>query len=278
MLFLGLGLIELLFCAVLLIALIIATAFDRRGHEAYKWLVLIVGGAFLWVHFGDSFTLWGNAHVAAVIDPVSQKVTKEAYDRVVLWDAVMTAAFWRPAGLYFGAGLLYVLFEFFFGIWRAKNQYADRWAKFLKTTINGKLFISGEELFGVNEQLASKGQDELKSGDTYSTIFRSASANGDIVPLVVFARDRIDGKFDKSNTKAEWIHVERIDGTLEIEPKIAKWNLTQWVTAWTLFWPAYGLSLIFGDLLAEAWKAFTDFLVYISRHIVKFSFAGIFKF
>jgi hypothetical protein len=268
MLFLGLGLIELLFCAVIIIALIVATAFDRRGAESAKWWVTIVGLGVLGWYFAPDYVLWGNPHVDAVVNATTKEVIKPAYDRVVLWDVIFTPAIWVPVGIYLAAGIGYSLFEFFFGIWRAARQYSERWEKFLLNRLSSNDKTETAVIAGFG----------LEPKATYAEVFRAVqTAEGPNAPLLESIANSCIGRFDTKNTKADFVTVVN-DEALTMTPKVLKWKLTQWLTAWTLFWPAYGLSLIFGDLLAELFKAFADLLHSLSGRIVRAAFANVFKF
>ncbi len=268
MLLFGLGLIELLFCAVFIVALIVATAFDRRGSEGAKWIVTLIGLAVVGWYFSDSYVLWGNPHVEAVVNATTKEVIKPAYDRVVLWDVLFTKAIWYPVGIYLLAGVGYALFEFFFGIWRAARQYSERWETFLQNRLQGgdKPLTSVLEAFGLAEKA------------TYAEVFRaSQTAEGPYTMHLTAIANQCIGRFDTQNSKADFVTVTNEDG-LTMTPKVLKWKLTQWLTAWTLFWPAYGLSLVFGDLLAEFFKAFADLLHSLSGRVVRAAFANVFKF
>ena len=48
--------------------------------------------------------------------------------------------------------------------------------------------------------------------------------------------------------------------------------LSQAIGCWTLFWPAYALSLALGDLLTELWQRMADVLTAISARFVSNTF------
>ena len=71
------------------------------------------------------------------------------------------------------------------------------------------------------------------------------------------------------------IQLENVNGAPD--PKIDREELAASVGAWTTFWPAYFVSLIFGDLLTELFRAFSSFLVSISGRFVRMAFKDVFK-
>ena len=49
--------------------------------------------------------------------------------------------------------------------------------------------------------------------------------------------------------------------------------LSQAIGCWTLFWPAYALSLALGDLLTELWQRMAEVLTKISTRFVQRTFS-----
>jgi hypothetical protein len=66
------------------------------------------------------------------------------------------------------------------------------------------------------------------------------------------------------------------DGT-NIEPKINRQQLAESIGCWTIFWPFYALSLIFGDLLNEVFRIIADLVANISGRFVRMAFKDVFK-
>jgi len=60
-------------------------------------------------------------------------------------------------------------------------------------------------------------------------------------------------------------------------PRVDREELAAYIGAWTMFWPAYFISLIFGDLLTEIWRSISSFLVRISTRFVRMAFKDVFK-
>lgn len=68
---------------------------------------------------------------------------------------------------------------------------------------------------------------------------------------------------------AQFVKVVASNDSVLPEPKIDKEELTAHVGAWTVWWPAYAVSLILGDLLTEVFQ--------ISSRFVKMAFKDAFK-
>lgn len=86
------------------------------------------------------------------------------------------------------------------------------------------------------------------------------------------------GNISSRIQKAEFVRVRHVPDTVsDFEPEIEKWVLVKWMSAWTWWWPFYMLSLIFGDLFTEVFRAVTNWLVAISSGIVRRAFADVFK-
>ena len=56
-------------------------------------------------------------------------------------------------------------------------------------------------------------------------------------------------------------------------PEVDKKELSQAIGCWTLFWPAYALSLALGDLLTELWQRMAEALTKISARFVQRTFS-----
>lgn len=267
------GLLELLFLGVFIVALIISTATDRYGNDHHKWWVimtfLVIIGAWYWPHW----SFFGPAHVDAVVDAAG-KVTIEAHDRVVLFQVLTSPVFWKPVSWFLAVGLVYAVFEFFFGVWRAAREYRERWAEHLKNEISNRHEALNKAI------MAGTGSNDW----TYASVLRAsknreavlaAYSDGIEMSVLESATRQVLREFSAENTKARFIVAAVTEN--EMQPQISKWRLTRWLTAWTFLWPAYALSLIFGDLLREVFIAFTDALVAMSGRIVRATFADVFK-
>lgn len=77
------------------------------------------------------------------------------------------------------------------------------------------------------------------------------------------------------STSYAFVGLELKDGN--VEPKLNRGRLSGYISTWTLFWPAYAISLIFGDLIAEIFNTAADFLASISGRAVRRFYSGTFK-
>ena len=79
---------------------------------------------------------------------------------------------------------------------------------------------------------------------------------------------------DHSNSRYSGAYLTRMvkaeAGSLA--PEIDRKDLSQAIGCWTLFWPAYALSLALGDLLTELWQRMADVLTAISARFVSNTF------
>ena len=276
MLFLGLGLLELLFVSVFFLLLIVGVTFDRRGKEDVKWWIFGLGLLILGVWQWNHWTFIGDAHVAAVME--GTKVVTEARDRVVLWDAIRDWSFWKPLAVYLFAGLVYSLVEFFLDVRRSARFYAAEWQKHLAgydevPVVDEKGEVVHEEKAGpfssgrvkTRRRANAEVYEEVKNKGAASALFNQAlKLTNDFVGRYSF-RNRI-------------IEIKVASDKVSVEPKVNKVELSEHITAWTFLWPAYAVSLILGDLVVEIFNALADLLVKISGQFVKISFANVFKF
>jgi hypothetical protein len=268
MIFLGLGLLELALISAFFLALIVATAFDRRTtNEEPKWYLIGVGLVALAWYYWPEFTFIGPAHVDAVMGTGKDAATviTKAQDRVVLWEVVRNWSFWAPLAAYLGLGLVYSCLEFGLTIRRSARHLAGLWSDWLKTTESVR--------FKDNE-----GRVDISHAD----LIREARERGAEWGAFQTAVDAIKSFITNSCFRAQ-CQEDRIIGTvlgadkLSVEPKINRGELTEHVGAWTFLWPAYALSLIFGDLLTEFFRVVADVMVNLSGRIVKVAFRDVFK-
>jgi hypothetical protein len=280
MLFLGLGLLELLFAAVFFVLLIVGVTFDRRGKEDVKWWVFGIGLMILAAWQWNHWTFIGDAQVAAVMD--GTKVVAEATTRVVLWDAIRSWSFWSPIGYYLLAGLLYSILEFWLDIRRSARFYSAEWQSHLNgfdeipvldelgNTIPNPDYDKNDRFSNTSKMLTRKRTnaevyEDVKAKGAASALFNQAlKLTSDFVSRYSF-RNRI-------------IEIKIGTDKLSVEPKVNKVELSEHITAWTFLWPAYAVSLILGDLLVEVFNFIADVLAKISGQFVKISFANVFKF
>lgn len=247
------GIWHMIVFAAFFVALVIGCTLDRHGGVAPKWWVLVIGISVLIITFWDSWT-FGSA-----------------------LDTFTSQAFWIPAGIYFGAGLLYCIPEFILLVRRSVKKYrADFESLKAGTTDVVKLDTNGEMLPRATdsrgrvlgwdiEQMSNKlifqaaVRGEMRGTESYVSIAEKLLAG--------FVGRRFQGQVICLEVK-----------NLDVSPYVDKIELAGYVAAWTIFWPFYLVSMIIGDLLAAAWDFFAAILVKMLGRFVKFSFNDVFKF
>jgi hypothetical protein len=65
---------------------------------------------------------------------------------------------------------------------------------------------------------------------------------------------------------------------IDIEPKINRSELAANIGVWTLFFPAYAVSLVLDDLLDKIFEVVADVVANISGRFVRITFSDVFKF
>lgn len=263
MLFLGLGLLELIFFGVFFLLLIVGTAFDRQGKEEPKWYIFGVGLIAIVAWFWKDWT-FGS-----------------------VWEFVSTLKFWAPVGAYLLAGLVYSLLEFFLDVRRSARFYADAW----KTMLNQSEWVnvydvvqdandpSGEVLV----QRKVMGPDGRQKNETrarlYSEVYSEVKEKGAKSRLFNDALKYSKTFTDSYRFKDRIVEIQlNADDKITVEPRVNKIQLAEHIGAWTFLWPAYAISLIIGDLLTEVFNILADILANISGRLVRLSFSNVFKF
>jgi hypothetical protein len=273
----ALSLFELCAFAVFILALAVATSFDSHNDEPTpKWGVLAVGFVLLAVWYWSSWTFIGDAVIPAVIK--DGKVIEPEHTRVVLWELVRSAALWVPIGWYFALGAVYAIAEFGYDIVKSVRYFKDHWATFLtRTRVFEMISTDGGPVYLESEPNRRQSREytyaemlaELKEKGAFSRFFEFM--NGELQRYDTFR----SGEY---GTRNKIIGVRFNAETFSMEPKVYGNNLTENLAAWCTLWPAYFLSLVFGDLLMEGFRAFGRVMKFFSRGLVKFSFRNVFKF
>lgn len=158
------------------------------------------------------------------------------------WSMFASAAFWKPVGLYLAAGVFYSFFEFFFQVRKESRTWKDRW-----------------EYFKTHE---SKRREQAGPAASEKRSLEEA----------FFDDNARNGKLHQSALVRM-----TVDENKKPVPVIDRTALTKGVTVWILFWPAYAISLVLGDVLAEFFERFADLLVKLSSGMVRRMFANSFK-
>lgn len=236
MTFLGLGLLELLFVSLLLVALVLGTSLDR-SYKSYsiKWWVAVAAIGVFGVFNFNTFTVNG------------------------LIGSLFSMDFWRPAAVYLGAGLLYSAFEFVITIRRLARETKEAWTRLLDEDVRTSDGISGAKIAYVK----------------LSTVIQNANAEGGDLSIAL-AHKHIDSFITSRMFKYDGLlNLKRV-GT-EIDTTVDKAVLSRHIGAWTIFWPAYFVSMIIGDLLVEIFNAVAEFFVKLGGRFVRATFADVFK-
>jgi hypothetical protein len=238
----------------------------------------LILGVWQWNHW----TFIGAAHVDAVLE--GTKVVTEARDRVVIWDAIRDWSFWKPLAYYMAAGLLYSLLEFFLDVRRSSRFYAAEWQSHLA----GFDEIPVKDADGQpvpNPDFKDGGPFSRNSGEKFLTrqrpnteVYEEVKNKGATSGLFNTALKLTSEFVGRYHFKNRIIELKIGADKVSVEPRVNKLELSEHLTAWTILWPAYLVSLILGDLLVEIFNFITDILVKISGQFVKLSFANVFKF
>ena len=188
------------------------------------------------------------------------------------WDLVSSWTFWSPMFWYLGAGLVYSIIEFFFGIRRSARELGEKWTESLGSTTNvTQLDANGKPV--VSTDPSSRAQVVTVKRTTREILANLADpSNAAVAPDLV---NRFVDHY--GSPRNSYIALRVNPTTLSPEPYIVKLQLTEYVGAWTIFWPFYMVSLIIGDFLTEVFSAMGDFMIKISGRFVKFAFSNTFK-
>ena len=154
------------------------------------------------------------------------------------WSMFSAASFWKGVGLYLGAGAIYSMFEFYFSVRRAAKEWSERW-----------------ETFKINE----------KNHPSFSSASAQPGSTREQRFMSQYGRSSRDGL----------VNVEITDDVLV--PIVNRSELAQSIGCWMLFWPAYGVSLLLGDVLSSLFRHAAAVLERLSRGLVARAFAGVFR-
>jgi hypothetical protein len=200
-------------------------------------LVLIVGCAFDRRGQHASVKWWTFAVIAILGAAWQFDGIKTALTDGDWVGVVFNPGFWKTVGIYAGAGVLYSILEMAITVRKSRTYMADVWANFQKRWNT--------------EQGAMEAARE--AGKPAQSVFVDYYGS----------------------TRYAFVGLELKDG--KIEPKLNRTSLSGHITTWTLFWPAYAISMIFGDLIVEIFNTIADFLASISGRAVRRFFSGTFE-
>lgn len=253
----ALGLIEIIGFSVLLIALAIGTAFDRRGREEGKWYIVAVGLIIVAVYYWSDFTF------------------------AEIWKAIRTWGFWEPVMYFFGIGLVYSCLEFALYIRRKARQYKTEWQNHLACTEAVPVFDeNGKQRIEVQKN--GRGEEferAVQRHRPYSEVYDDVAAKGASSSLYNKAIGLSAEFVSRYRFRNEIIEIQvNPQSKVDVEPVVNRGELADHICAWTSLWPGYAISLVFGDLLAEVWSALASVFAKISGQFVRISFSNVFKF
>lgn len=217
------------------------------GFTLSVWAAIAIGVFFLAFvlsctadRHGQAGAKWGVLALALVVFILWQWVAGD-----MSWAVLLSAPFWKNLGLYLAIGLGYSLVEFFFEVRRDSRQWGKDW-----------------EAFKANEAIREGRPERVAPG----VALQQNKAE----------QQTLEQRFVSNRRNTEWlVNVTLKEG--RIEPVINRKALAENISCWTLFWPAYAVSLILGDLLEEIFRKAADFFVMVSGRFVRATFAKSFK-
>ncbi len=241
----ALSLIEIAIVVILALAFVYSTASDRAGAVGQKWFVSIVALAAYVVFNYDNISLSG------------------------FWESITTLSTWTPIIVYAVMGLLYSSVEFVLHLRKEAKSAKEKWAKFLTTSCvltrelqDGK-FSKDKVLMS---SLIEEGRSDLNLGNSDTS-------------AVAVAKDKIQQFVSEMNNDCySRSFIFYVSSTqLSVEPAINRSKLAAQVGAITMFWPAYAMSLIVGDLLKHICEVVADVFTNLSARTMKMLFRDAFK-
>lgn len=253
------GVIELLFLSVFFIMMVVGCTLDRTSNrEGDKWWVISVAIVAAMAWYWSDFTFY---------QPVEGKIT--------LLQAGQTMAFWSPVAIYFGLGLIYSLVEFFFDLRRKERFYAETWKSYLNETTSVRIRDDVPE--GRKKSVETTNGVLLRKALGLFDFVQTEQTQADYT-ADMHEGEKVAEKFITSHrVKNCIVEVELTANKLGIRPRINRMELTDHITAWTLMWPFYLVSMIVGDLLTEVFRAIGDFIANFSGRMVRLMFAKTFE-
>ena len=227
---------------IFVLAMIVSCTFDRYDNIAPKWWVLFFG-VIAYVFF---------------IGPAA-----------FTWQMFLARDLWVMVGGYLAIGLGYSLIEFFLNVRRSAKNWAESWTSFKSNKSTIKKF----------DKEAAQATDNIRR--------KRLAYQGDASDLVkeepITAAGLMAATYVEQNTRnsrsGEIISIRLGTESDEspVVPYVRRFVLARHVSAWTIFWPFYAISLIIGDLLTQIFRIIADIIVYMSGRMVKRMFKNVFK-
>lgn len=254
------GMFDLILFGSLFLCLTIGTSMDRTYHRnSPKWVVFGIGLVLI------GFFTWSDWTFAGI------------------WAAVFTSAFWMPIVKYLVIGLIYSLIEFGWIVRKSVKSFKSTWADLLSRRTSA--FLQADTI------PTSLALEQDLNPNRVGTMVSTNLTVGEVFKLL----QNDDGNFKNlrdeaynctmkfiANNNSRWniVNLELNDEErLKPIPKptINRGELAACISAWTFMWPAYLMSLLFGNFLLYVFETVADVFVWITARMVRLSFYNVFK-
>lgn len=170
------------------------------------------------------------------------------------------AELWKAVGIYAGIGLAYSFVEFLFQVRREARYWADAWQQ-----------------FKIRDAREQQSQAEAERNPGYSDVDQRSGRRPE-PSRTPEPPETLEQRFIKHvnayRERNRLVFIKLEEGA--IVPNINKRELIESIGCWTLFWPAYAVSLVLGDLLTEIGRRFADVFVALSRGLIRRTFSKTF--
>lgn len=158
------------------------------------------------------------------------------------WSTFTSTSFWGPVGIYLAIGVGYCFIEFFFQVKKESRLWKRNWEHF----------------------------------------YQKETHRRGALPTQTSDHPTLEETFFSSHRRSEKLHDSALvrmtlNSHKKPVPTIDRSALTKSITVWILFWPAYAISLVLGDMLAQFFRRFADVLASLSTGLVRRMFANTFK-
>jgi predicted secreted protein len=215
------------------------------GFVISVWAAIIMGLFFIAMIFGCTLDRRGTEAPKWYIMGIGVVAFVSWFWSDLRWSGIFDARMWTFVGLYLLIGLGYSIIEFLLEVRRSARYWSGKWEDFKKAA---QRRMHGETM----------GQYKTTDEPTTNLVTEFLHWRNDVSYLRIIG---IEATADGTN----------------IEPKINRQQLAESIGCWTIFWPFYALSLIFGDLLNEVFRIIADLVANISGRFVRMAFKDVFK-
>lgn len=201
----------------------------------------------LWVIVGTAYDRSDNTSAAMWVGVIcSIIVTVAIMGLAPAFSMVTSAVFWKNVLVYLGIGLAYSwAVEFFFAVRRASKSYSALWINYVNGSSNLKNYFANP----------SNATPDMKQS----------------------AKDSVERFVSFNSLNGKLITISTTETGLSVEPRTNHQKLVSSITAWTLLWPAYAISLIVGDLFKQLIEIIVDLTSKLSTGFVRWAFRDTFK-